>query len=105
MNGTRPDGSVKAGLGSRVKRSIEVAIELDKDVQALAIQSIQNYFAQKRDEELGNLEAQFLLDFFLEQIGPLVYNRAVRDAQALVQDKLMDIDGELFEPEPSSRGS
>ncbi len=80
-----------------------MAIELEKDPRADAIQSIQSYFEQKRDEPLGNLEAGFLLDFFLEQIAPLVYNRAVRDTQALMQDKLMDIDGELFEPEPNSR--
>jgi len=80
-----------------------MAIELEKDPRAQAIQSIQDYFDEKRDESLGNLEAGFLLDFFLEQIAPLVYNRAVRDAQSLMQDKLIDIDGELFEPEPHKR--
>lgn len=74
-----------------------MAIELDKDSRAQAIQSIQTYFDEKRDEELGNLEAGFLLDFFLDHIGPTIYNRAVGDAQALMQDKLVDIDGELFE--------
>jgi len=74
-----------------------MAIELDKDSRTQAIQSIQTYFTEKRDEELGNLEAGFLLDFFLDQIGPTIYNRAVGDAQALMQDKLIDIDGELFE--------
>ena len=43
----------------------------------------------------------FLLDFFLDQIGPTIYNRAVGDAQALMQDKLIDIDGELFEASDS----
>ena len=80
-----------------------MAVELGKDSRAHAIQLIQAYFDEKRDETLGNLEATFLLDFFLEQIGPLIYNRAVGDAQALMQDKLIDIDGELFEPEPTSR--
>ena len=74
-----------------------MAIKLDKDARAQAIQSIQAYFGEKRDEEIGNLEAGFLLDFFLDQIGPTIYNRAVGDAQALMQDKLIDIDGELFE--------
>jgi uncharacterized protein (DUF2164 family) len=82
-----------------------MGIELDKDSRSEAVQSIQDYFTQKRDEELGNLEAGFLLDFFLEQIGPTIYNRAVSDAQALMQDKLIDIDGELFEDtdRPTSR--
>ena len=77
-----------------------MAIELDKDARARAIQKLQTFFAEKRDEELGNLEAQFLLDFFVAHVGPGIYNKAVADAQALMQDKLVDIDGELFEDEP-----
>ena len=78
-----------------------MAIELDKNTRDGAVKSIQTYFEQKRDEELGNLEAGFLLDFFIEQIGPAIYNKAVANAQALMQDKLIDIDGELFEEAPS----
>ena len=77
-----------------------MAIELDKDARARAIRKLQTWFADKRDEEIGNLEAQFLLDFFIEHVGPGIYNQAVKDAQALMQDKLVDIDGELFEDEP-----
>ena len=79
-----------------------MAIELEKDSRKRAVKSIQSYFEQKRDEQLGNLEAEFLLDHFLEQIAPAIYNKAVGDAQALMQDKLIDIDGELFAPEPAS---
>jgi uncharacterized protein (DUF2164 family) len=80
-----------------------LAIELDKDPRAQAIKRLQSFFDEKRDEELGNLEAGFLLDFFLEQIGPMIYNKAVENAQALMQGKLTDIDGELFESEPGSK--
>ena len=81
-----------------------MSIEFDKEQRAQAVESIQHYFEHKRDEELGNLEAGFLLDFFLEKLGPMVYNRAVRDAQALMQDKLIDLEGELFEAEPAENG-
>lgn len=77
-----------------------MAIELDKEATASAVAALQTYFEEKRDEELGNLEGQFLLEFFLAHVGPAIYNRAVSDAQALMQDKLVDIDGELFEDEP-----
>lgn len=78
-----------------------LAIELEKDDRVRAVRAIQKHFEERRDEEIGNLEAQFLLDFLLEQVGPAIYNRAIRDAQAVMQDKLVDLDGELFEPEPS----
>ena len=37
-----------------------------------------------------------LLNFFLEEIGPAVYNRAIHDAQARLQQRVADLDGELF---------
>jgi uncharacterized protein (DUF2164 family) len=33
------------------------------------------------DERIGNIQAGALLGFFLEEIGPTVYNLAVQEAQ------------------------
>ena len=44
--------------------------------------------------------AEALLDFFVRELGPPVYNEGVRDAAGFVQDKLLDIEGEIFEREP-----
>ena len=77
-----------------------MTIELDKDIKARAVKAIQKHFEERRDDEIGNLEAQFLLEVLVEQAGPSIYNQAIRDAQALMQDKLIDLDGELFEPDP-----
>lgn len=93
-------GTLKA-LRLRFIQLGKMVVELDKDAKARAVKAIQKHFEERRDEEIGNLEAQFLLDLLLEQVGPAIYNRAIRDAQALMQDKLVDLDGELFEPEPS----
>jgi uncharacterized protein (DUF2164 family) len=40
-----------------------------------------------------------LLDFFVEEIGPAIYNRAISDAQVRLQQRVMDLNGELFEDE------
>jgi len=77
-----------------------MAIELDDDTRKRAIRTIQWFFAERRDEDIGDLQARFVLDFFLEKLGPVVYNQAIRDAQAWLQDKVVDLDGELFEEEP-----
>jgi len=45
------------------------------------IQGIQAYFSSEMDQELGNFEAEFLLDFFTEKFGPHYYNQAIRDVQ------------------------
>ena len=52
------------------------------------------------DEPISDFRADGLLDFFLRELGPPVYNQGVRDACGYVQDKLADIEGEIHEPEP-----
>jgi uncharacterized protein (DUF2164 family) len=71
-------------------------IELPKPVRAEAIASLKRYVEENFAEPIGNLKAGELLNFFLEEIGPSVYNQAVRDAQAHLQQRVVDLDGELF---------
>jgi uncharacterized protein (DUF2164 family) len=78
-----------------------MVIELDKERKERIVRAIQNYFAEKLDQEVGHLGAELLLEFFVKQIGPAIYNQAVKDAQAFLQDKLMDLDGVLYQPEES----
>lgn len=74
-------------------------VELRKDERAQAIASIQQYFEQNLTEPIGNLPAGQLLDFFMEEIGPVIYNRAISDAQVRLQQRVMDLNGELFADE------
>lgn len=76
-----------------------VTIELSKQTRADAIASIQRYFEQNMREPIGNLGANQLLNYFLEEIGPAIYNQAIADAQSRIQLRLSDLEGELFAPE------
>jgi uncharacterized protein (DUF2164 family) len=71
-------------------------IELDKQARADAIASLQRYFDENMPEPLGDLPAGLLLNYFLEEVGPAVYNQAIRDAQARIQQRVSDLDGELY---------
>ena len=74
-----------------------MTIEISNDATQAAIVSIQRYFAENMDEEIGNLAAGALLGFFLKVVGPLVYNKAVADAQARLQAQVMELDVEVYE--------
>lgn len=74
-----------------------MAIELPKDVRKEAIASIERYFREHMDEPIGNVAASGLLSFFLEEIGPTVYNQAVADAQVRLQARVMELDIEVHE--------
>lgn len=73
-----------------------MTIELDAKDRAAALASLQQYAELNLAEPLGNLAAGLLLDYFLEEVGPLVYNQAIADAQARLQLRVADLHGELF---------
>ncbi|HEY9102216.1 DUF2164 domain-containing protein [Chitinimonas sp.] len=74
-----------------------MSIEISKADHEQAVASLQRYAAEYLDEPLGNLAAGSLLQFFLEEIGPLVYNQAVADTQSYLQAKVMEVDIEVHE--------
>jgi uncharacterized protein (DUF2164 family) len=76
-----------------------MAIKLNKEVELRLLASIQRYCAQHMDEEVGELKAKLLLDFCLREIGPSIYNQAILDAQAAMQDKIGEIDAACYETE------
>ena len=75
-------------------------IRLSPDRRARLLAVIKHYFSHEFDETLSDFRAQALLDFFVRELGPPVYNQGVRDAARYLQEKLTDIDGELYEHEP-----
>ena len=71
-------------------------IELSAQAQKDAVGSIQRYFEVNMPEMIGELPAGMLLNFFLEEIGPAIYNKAIADAQARMLRRVDDLSGELY---------
>jgi uncharacterized protein (DUF2164 family) len=79
-----------------------VALELSKQQRAAAISSLQRYFNENLnsvDASIGDLPASLLLNFFLEEIGPVIYNQAISDAQTRLSQRVADLNGELYADE------
>jgi uncharacterized protein (DUF2164 family) len=75
-------------------------IKLSDDRRKALLISIKNYFSEHLDEDLSDFRANALLDFFVKQLGPPVYNQGVGDACAAMQHKLTDLEGEVYERIP-----
>jgi uncharacterized protein (DUF2164 family) len=73
-----------------------MTIDLNKQTRTAAIQSIQRYFEENMTDPIGDLPAGLLLNFFMEEVGPVIYNLAIADAQARMQQRVADLSGELF---------
>jgi uncharacterized protein (DUF2164 family) len=76
-----------------------MTIEIPKQARTDAVASIQRYFEENMPEPIGELAAGLLLNFFLEEVGPVIYNRAIADAQARMVQRVSDLSGELFADE------
>ncbi len=76
-----------------------MSIELSKEARAQAITSIERYFAENMDERIGNIAAGALLGFFLDEVGPCIYNKAVADVQERLQLRVSELDLEAHEDE------
>ena len=74
-------------------------IELHKEVRTQAVGSIERYFRENLEERIGNIQAAALLNFFLEEIGPSIYNKAIADAQDQLQRRVGELDIECHADE------
>lgn len=76
-----------------------MSIELSKEDRQQAVASIERYFRENMEERIGNVAAGGLLGFFLDEIGPSIYNRAVADVQERMQARVAELDFEVHEDE------
>ncbi|EKE73077.1 DUF2164 domain-containing protein [Gallaecimonas xiamenensis] len=74
-------------------------IEFNNAEKDEIVRAIQRYFDTELDQELGQFDAEFLLDFFAEKIGPRFYNQALSDARLVVEQRLEGISDGFYELE------
>lgn len=74
-------------------------IRLTPDRRTSLLRSIRQHFEDEFDDEISDFRAEALLDFFVRELGPPVYNQGVRDACGYLQEKLGDLEGEVYETE------
>lgn len=74
-------------------------IKLNEDRLRVLSEKVQVYFRKEHEESIGKLKAELITEFFIQELGPQIYNQAINDAQAFIQDKLIDLEGTLYVPE------
>lgn len=72
-------------------------IELTKEQIEDVVPSIKKYIEEEFEEEIGDLKAKMLLNYFLKEIGPYAYNKGVKDAESFFRAKLEDLQGSCYE--------
>jgi uncharacterized protein (DUF2164 family) len=74
-----------------------MALELTPQDFEQIIPSLQKYFREEFDQELSEMRARFLLEYFQKEIAPIAYNKGVKDAEQYFRTKTEDLTGICYE--------
>jgi uncharacterized protein (DUF2164 family) len=74
-------------------------IILPEKQQKLAVASIRRYFLGELNVEIGDLKSTLVLDYILREIGPAIYNEAIGDARAFVDERAADLSAMCYHKE------
>lgn len=74
-----------------------MTVKLEKEVRAELVVSIQRYFSDELEQEICEMRAGLILDFFFKEAGPFAYNKGVEDAERFFREKLEDLSSTCYE--------
>jgi len=74
-------------------------IEFTKQEKELLVQKLKHYFTNELDQDIGQFDAEFLLDFFGKEMGVYYYNRGLIDAQDIFKSRVDSITDSIYELE------
>lgn len=77
-------------------KNIGFNIKLTKEEKEQMIEEIKYYFSEERDEELGIIASENLLDFFLNTMGKYVYNKALDDTKYWFDRNMDNIESDFY---------
>ena len=74
-------------------------ITFSKEEKELIVRKIQLYFSEELKQQIGQFDAEFLIDFVSQELGGYFYNRGLYDAQAVLNAKVEDIQDAMYQLE------
>ncbi|HSR89025.1 MAG TPA: DUF2164 family protein [Candidatus Udaeobacter sp.] len=77
---------------TNIHRGLDI---LTEEARARCIKEIIGFFQDERDETIGIIAAEDVLDFFLQNIASDIYNKAVEDTKGLLKQQLEGLDFEI----------
>lgn len=75
---------------------MESAIKFSKEEKEQIIPKIKMYLKEELDFEVGNFDAEFLLDFFSDELGSYFYNRGISDAIDMLDTRMEEVKESIY---------
>lgn len=70
-------------------------IDLTSEEKSKLITKIQDFFLTERDERIGVIAAEVVLDFFLDTLGNTIYNKSLMDAKVWFSRCMDNLDADF----------
>lgn len=70
--------------------------KIPKEQKIQIVKNVQAYFEEEMAETIGDLGAELLIDFMMKELGPYLYNQAIGDVRKVINEKMMQMDEELY---------
>ena len=71
-------------------------VELSREARQAASAGLRKVLGEELEVEIGALQAELILDRLMLDLGPVIYNRALADARAVIAAKAEDMDEALY---------
>lgn len=71
-------------------------VKLPKEQREIITENIRAYFEAERGETIGHLAADNLLEFFLKELGPAIYNGALSDCRTLTLQRMQALEDDIY---------
>ena len=72
------------------------AVNLTNEEKNRLIQDLIYYFETERDEKLGIIVSEKILDFFIDTLGTAIYNKALDDAKLWFNKRMEDMEADFY---------
>ena len=61
------------------------------------VSSIRRFFHEELEQDISEMRAKFLMDYFMKEIAPYAYNKGVKDSESYFRSKTEDLTATCFE--------
>lgn len=78
-------------------------VQLSGERKAEILRRLTQLYRQEFDEDLSGFRAEIILQFFLKNLGPCVYNQAIQDARGFMAERLEDLDATFYEKDETDQ--
>lgn len=84
------------GIRIMEKNKNQLGITLSPEQKKQLLAEIIYYFDKERDERLGIIASENILDFFMDNLGRFIYNKALDDTKVWYTKRMEDVEADFY---------